>query len=355
MTKPRTKTSSRTCNDSLDLMKSHHSKNTAITEDTVTTSDTNDSASSLGGGVGGDDSTEEDGGFVVSVKPSPLYNRRNSLGNQTDHSAVARRRTLRRGEQRRGSCTMISKSHRDMDDEDLCATLAGEEVELKETLVAIAKQTKKKQKKSSPPSPGEQIPLTRSTKHKASPSKSGSSSSAMDSASLADKSNESSAKDQNGGKGIPEVERLKRANEKIQMMFLEQRRKERAARLDAAKERIRKSKEEEAAKAKLSKKKKSSSSSSKSKASSLKSPSARDDSDDNSGDDADGSAKVLPEQQRREIAYQWYMRCGMPTKEGFRSRIERMEGVCDITPSDIDLLPWIHDGARVDVKQLLYG
>ena len=341
---------------------------------TNSTDDTSDSTRDDGSILTSDTNPLEDATTQFGIPESHKVYRRNSLSNTTDHSATstAKRRAIRRGGNRRGSCTMISKHQLDMDDEELCAKLAGEEVELQKSIQAV---TKKSSKKSLSAKSGEKPPLPSSRR----PSMTTMSSTAIVAAPKKPKSptkaSSSSEPNEDENEDDPEAAlRLKRANEKIQLMFLEQRKKERAARLDAAKKRIQQKKQDEAAAAAASrsktKKKKSSkakkrssvtggsSTTSTTPTSPSKSSSNHDDDpeEDDIDDDSVGPAPApaeLSEKERRQIAYQWYMRCGMPNKKEFRLRVKRMAGACDISPDDVELLPWIQNGARVNVKQML--
>lgn len=117
-----------------------------------------------------------------------------------------------------------------------------------------------------------------------------------------------------------EAERLEKAQNKIQMIFLEQRNKERRRRLEAAKERIRRQKEERQRQLELQKQQ-----------------------------ELQELNRPRSEEERRENALKWYRRCGMPHVRDFKARIRCMKGA-DITLEDVDLLPWKH--GRVDPRVL---
>jgi hypothetical protein len=106
--------------------------------------------------------------------------------------------------------------------------------------------------------------------------------------------------------------------------FLEARRKERAARLEKAKERIRK---EEAAKK------------------------AEEDARKKKVAAAKPTKIELSEKERVERAYQWYTRCGLLTKKKLKERIHKIE-YCEITEEDIDLLPWMIGDRMVNVGKM---
>lgn len=55
---------------------------------------------------------------------------------------------------------------------------------------------------------------------------------------------------------------------------------------------------------------------------------------------------------RRERAYQWYTRCGMPTKEKLRERLHRVKQ-CDVSDEDLDLLPWMIGDRMVNVAKMM--
>ena len=101
--------------------------------------------------------------------------------------------------------------------------------------------------------------------------------------------------------------------------FLEKRRQERAKRMEKVKERIRKQEEEKKRQEKAEK---------------------------------EAAKEIKPEplskQERLEHAYQWYTRCGMPTKAKMKKRIQAIDG-CEITVDDVDLLPWIIGDKMVNV------
>ena len=109
--------------------------------------------------------------------------------------------------------------------------------------------------------------------------------------------------------------------------FLEKRRTERAARLEKAKERIKQQeadkKEEEETKKKM-------------KALERKRT----------------VVSTGSEFDRRERAYQWYTRCGMPTKEKLKERLRRVQE-CDVSDEDLDLLPWMTGDRMVNVAKMM--
>ena len=318
------------------------------TEDGFTvTSDTSESTSTR------DEGGSDEGSIVVKEEEQEQYqlnmaHRRNSMSGRCcmDESGHSQRRPMRRREQRRGSLNMISMNQHDMDDEQLCAALSGEEYELEKMTKSSRIQSKSQIRNS------KAVCCSTNKNHN---------NSTYD---QQEQQEQEQQEQQSGGAGGAtttttdrEAVRMQRANEKIQLMFLEQRKKEQAARLDAAKERIRKNKEIQQAEDKKARKAKKAAAAAKKAASAVAAAEVavnRKENDcDSDDDDEEEQRPKLSEAQRRQIAYQWYMRCGMPRKDDFRRRVLRMEGACDIQPDDVDLLPWIHGGARVNIKQML--
>ena len=101
-------------------------------------------------------------------------------------------------------------------------------------------------------------------------------------------------------------------------LFLEQRKRERAARLEKVRERIRLQKEQS---------------------------------------DAHKRAQELrprgSTQERMTEAYQWYIRCGLPSRTVMKQRLCWEEQSCGLTVEDIDLLPWTKGGGRVSARKYL--
>ena len=59
---------------------------------------------------------------------------------------------------------------------------------------------------------------------------------------------------------------------------------------------------------------------------------------------------------RRALAFRWYNRLARPNKTAFRKRIQKMiqtDGYCEISLEDIEALPWSPDGRRVDSSSSL--
>ena len=61
--------------------------------------------------------------------------------------------------------------------------------------------------------------------------------------------------------------------------------------------------------------------------------------------------KVLTEDVRKKC-FMWYARLGQPTKDEFIRKVKKMSTSCDITPEDVEALPWICRGAMLPVKEL---
>mmetsp|Transcript_20184 Transcript_20184/g.43579 ORF Transcript_20184/g.43579 Transcript_20184/m.43579 type:complete len:809 (-) Transcript_20184:263-2689(-) len=65
---------------------------------------------------------------------------------------------------------------------------------------------------------------------------------------------------------------------------------------------------------------------------------------------------LLSEEERRDRAYQWYMHCGMISREKLKIKCRKvhkkktMETLC--TEHDVDLLPWNFNGTLVNVTQM---
>ena len=107
-------------------------------------------------------------------------------------------------------------------------------------------------------------------------------------------------------------------------LLLEKRREERARRLEKAKQRIRQKEEKE-------KQRKAAEMSDRSKVK---------------------ATKILTDEERIERAYNWYSRCGMPSRKRMKERIKKIDG-CDITEADVDLLPWLRGGRVVDAGRAM--
>jgi len=52
-------------------------------------------------------------------------------------------------------------------------------------------------------------------------------------------------------------------------------------------------------------------------------------------------------EERKAKAFEWYHRCGYPCRDEFKAKIQKLNGACDITLNDIDLLDWTRNGKRV--------
>jgi len=60
----------------------------------------------------------------------------------------------------------------------------------------------------------------------------------------------------------------------------------------------------------------------------------------------------MSEDARRERAYTWYTRMGMPTKEAMKERLEMMPSSSGITTEDVDLMPWNASEKMVNVGKM---
>ena len=98
-------------------------------------------------------------------------------------------------------------------------------------------------------------------------------------------------------------------------LFLEQRKRERAARLEKVRERIRLQKEQ--------------------------------------SDAHKRALRPRSTQERMTEAYQWYIRCGLPSRTVMKQRLCWEEQSCGLTVEDIDLLPWTKGGGRVSARKYL--
>lgn len=57
--------------------------------------------------------------------------------------------------------------------------------------------------------------------------------------------------------------------------------------------------------------------------------------------------------ERRQVCYSWYGRLGQPSRDVFRRHVRSSAGDMDgLTEKDVDLLPWIHSGARINVSAM---
>ena len=58
------------------------------------------------------------------------------------------------------------------------------------------------------------------------------------------------------------------------------------------------------------------------------------------------------EVERLKLCYSWYNRLGSPTRDAFKRRISGSANMDGLEESDVDLLPWIHNGARLNISQI---
>ena len=61
----------------------------------------------------------------------------------------------------------------------------------------------------------------------------------------------------------------------------------------------------------------------------------------------------MSEDARRDRAYQWYSRCGQPNRKELKRRISALKHKEGITPEDVDLLPWNFNGSMINVSKML--
>lgn len=110
--------------------------------------------------------------------------------------------------------------------------------------------------------------------------------------------------------------------------FLEKRRQERASRLARARERIAKDKQtaqeqqQEAERRQKEKKNKK-------------------------------VALDMSEEARRDRVYQWYSRCGQPSRKELKRRIASLKFKQGVAVEDVDLLPWNFNGSMINVSQMI--
>jgi hypothetical protein len=55
---------------------------------------------------------------------------------------------------------------------------------------------------------------------------------------------------------------------------------------------------------------------------------------------------------RATLCMYWYSRLGQPDRETMKQRITKIGPDCDVTPEEVDLLPWIARGKRIHVKEM---
>jgi hypothetical protein len=68
--------------------------------------------------------------------------------------------------------------------------------------------------------------------------------------------------------------------------------------------------------------------------------------------DSQAAKLDFSEESRRERAYTWYTRSGMPNKKNYKERIQAMPLSSGITEEDIDLLPWNARNDMVNVAKM---
>jgi hypothetical protein len=67
--------------------------------------------------------------------------------------------------------------------------------------------------------------------------------------------------------------------------------------------------------------------------------------------DTKGNTKGAELDDRLERAFQWYTRMASPFRHDFKRRVADMESI-DITPEDVDLLPWNSTGKFVNIAKM---
>jgi len=55
---------------------------------------------------------------------------------------------------------------------------------------------------------------------------------------------------------------------------------------------------------------------------------------------------------KRQVVYEWYIRCGMPEREKMKKKIRNLPAGSGLTQSDVDLLPWSECGTRIDITDI---
>ena len=68
------------------------------------------------------------------------------------------------------------------------------------------------------------------------------------------------------------------------------------------------------------------------------------------------ASPVVLTDERRKKCYMWFSRLGQPTKSVMKKRVAAMQkesnGVCDITPEEVDALPWVGGGLTLNVRAM---
>jgi hypothetical protein len=69
------------------------------------------------------------------------------------------------------------------------------------------------------------------------------------------------------------------------------------------------------------------------------------------GEDTKGITKEYRRDDRLERTFQWYTRMASPIREDFKRRVADVQSI-DITPEDVDLLPWNSNGKFVNIAKI---
>ena len=64
---------------------------------------------------------------------------------------------------------------------------------------------------------------------------------------------------------------------------------------------------------------------------------------------AEEETRILSKKQQRDLLM-WYTRMKTPTREEMKRRVAKLPKSCDITPEDVDALPWLCRGRILDVR-----
>jgi hypothetical protein len=63
-------------------------------------------------------------------------------------------------------------------------------------------------------------------------------------------------------------------------------------------------------------------------------------------------APAVVDDELRRKCYMWYARMGQPTRDVMKRRVAKMDKTCDITPDDVDALPWICSGQMISASAM---
>jgi len=62
--------------------------------------------------------------------------------------------------------------------------------------------------------------------------------------------------------------------------------------------------------------------------------------------------KIVLTEERRKKCYMWYARLAQPDREKMKQMVADLPDSCDITPQEVDALPWTSDGSLLPVKAM---